>query len=238
MPCGTSETYPDIKYYYDSTRGGILESTETCTPLPAGGGSFTDVLATKKALIVAVWGSTSVNTVTNFLTAKGFGTVDYKDNPPVSEYEGYDVIVLIGANGTIRSGNAYANLLEGYNKGYKILTDGNDSTKYSMPFIKDSTLVNNSTTSFNQTGASSLSPSFPYTYKEPTFNPDSAWVCPTSMIPEMIVLTTGPNPNPAGADCITASAMSSGQGRWIHLLQAPLNTQKGITSDALDWLMM
>lgn len=215
-----------------------MESTETCTPLPAGGGSFTDVLATKKALIVAVWGSTSVNTVTNFLTAKGFGTVDYKDNPPVSEYEGYDVIVLIGANGTIRSGNAYANLLEGYNKGYKILTDGNDSTKYSMPFIKDSTLVNNSTTSFNQTGASSLSPSFPYTYKEPTFNPDSAWVCPTSMIPEMIVLTTGPNPNPAGADCITASAMSSGQGRWIHLLQAPLNTQKGITSDALDWLMM
>lgn len=237
---GASENYPEIKFYYDSTRGGVLKTGEVCTPLASGSGSFNTALASKKALIVGAWGNAVGGTSTrNFLLAKGFGTVEIKDNPPASEYAGYDLIVAMGANGAV-SAPVYSNLVQGYAQGAKILTDGNDTTHGSMPnFFTSARAINTgATTEFQSTGKTGLSPSFPYTFVESPFAVDGYWVCPTNSNPSSIVLATGPGNIAGDPPCITASALQSGQGRWVHLLQAPFNTQNGVTAASVDWLML
>jgi type IV pilus assembly protein PilA len=237
---GVSENYPEIKYYYDSVKGGVLATGQTCTPLAAGGGSFTAALATKKALIVAAYGNAVGGVSTkNFLLAKGFGTVDIKDNPPVSDYASYDLIVAMGSNGVINSA-VYANLVQGYNQGAKILTDGNDTGHANLPnFFTAARAINTgATTEYRQTGNTGISPAFPYTFVESPFAVDGYWVCPTASTPAATVLATGPGNLAGQPDCITASALQSGEGRWVHLIQAPFNTQNGVTSASINWLML
>ena len=237
---GVSENHSEIKYYYDSTKGGILKDGEVCTPLAAGGGSFTATLASKKALIVATYGGATGGASTkNFLIAKGFGTVDIKDNPPVSEYAAYDLIVAMGSNGSMSSA-VYANLVQGYNQGAKIFTDGNDSAHTNMPiFFTSARAINTgATTEFRQTGNTGLSPAFPYTFVESPFAVDSYWVCPTASTTAAIVLATGPGNLAGDPACITASAMQNGQGRWVHVIQAPLSSQNGISAASINWLML
>lgn len=237
---GVSENHPEIKYYYDSTKGGILKNGEVCTPLAAGGGSFTAVLASKKALIVAAYGNAVGGTSTkNFLLTKGFGTVDIKDNPPVSEYASYDLIVAMGSNGVV-NGAVYANLVQGYNQGAKILTDGNDTGQANLPnFFTSARAINTgATTEYRQTGATGLSPAFPYTFVESPFAVDGYWVCPTGAAAGVTVLSTGPGNIAGQPDCITAAALQSGSGRWVHLIQAPFGTQNGIAAASINWLML
>lgn len=237
---GISENYADIKYYYDSTKGGILKQGDTCTPISGtAGGSFSTALASKKALIVTMNATSGPATsAKTFLSARGFGTVDIKVNPPASDYSGYDLIFAPAANGAITP-EIYGNLSQGYNQGAKILTDGNDTTRGILPnFINTATTrTDSSTVSFNQTGAAGLSPAFPYTFTEPAWGSDSYWVCPTAMMPGVVVIADGPGLT-AGSKCITASAIQQGEGRWVHLIQAPLSKQDGVVGASINWLMM
>lgn len=236
---GASETYPEIKYYYDSTRGGVLKNGELCTPLPAGGGSFSTALASKKALIVASYGwGTGGGPMRTFLLAKGFGTVDIKDNPAVSEYAGYDLIVANGANGSM-STEVAANLTQGYNQGYKIFTDGNDTPDYVLPNFYTATVArtDGAGVEFTQTGNGGLSPAFPYSFTETSFASDGYWRCPTGVKPGVVVIADSPHVTP-GQKCVTAAAIQQGNGRWVQVLQAPLQKQNGIAAASIDWLMM
>lgn len=236
---GASENYPEIKFYYDSTRGGVLKTGEVCTPLASGGGSFSTALTSKKALIVASYGwGTGGGPMRNFLLAKGFGTVDIKDNPPVSEYAGYDLIAVNGANGSM-STEVAANLREGYNQGYKIFSDGNDTPDYVLPNFYTTVAVrtDGAGVEFAQTGNTGLSPAFPYSFKETSFASDGYWRCPTGVKPGVVVLADSPNIT-AGSRCVTGAAMQQGQGRWVHVLQAPLQKQDGIAGASVDWLML
>lgn len=237
---GVSENYAEIKYYYDSTKGGVLDAGQICTPIPgANGGSFSTALASKKALVVTLNAASGPATsARTFLTNRGFGTVDVKVNPPASDYANYDLIFASTANGAINS-DIYANLLQGYNSGAKILSDGNDSTRGVLPnFINTAvTRSDASNVMFNQTGNTGLSPAFPYTFTEPAWGSDSYWVCPTSMMPGVTVIADGPGLTP-GSKCITASAIQQGEGRWVHLIQAPLSKQDGVTGASINWLLL
>ena len=227
---GTSETYPEIKYYYDSTRGGILKSGETCTPLGPGGGSFTAALASKKVLLVSPRDSVVV-----YFTAMGFGTVDVKTNPPVSEYAGYDLIVSRNSFWQVDSA-VYPNLLQAYKQGAKILVDGNDNNNYYTPdFIaRTSNATSGQAVSFNQTGNSGLNPAFPYTFAQQSFDSDGGWQCVEELKPGVVAIATSPY---SAKTCITAFAATSGEGRWMQVSMMPFGASSGMQKASINWLL-
>lgn len=227
---GISENYSEIKYYYDSTRGGVLNSGETCTPLGAGSGSFTAVLASKKVLLVS-----PRDNVVPFFTAMGFGTVDVKTNPPVSEYAGYDLIVARNSFWQVDSA-VYPNLLQAYNQGAKILVDGNDNNNYYTPdFIaKTSNATSGQAVNFNQTGNTGLNPAFPYTFSQQSFDSDGGWQCVEELKPGVVSIATSPY---GTKTCITAFAATSGSGRWMQVSMMPFGASSGMQKAAVNWLL-
>lgn len=229
---GTSETYPDIRYYYDSTRGGVLKSGETCTPLAGGSssGSFSAQLASKKVLLVS-----PRDNVTTFFTQMGFGTVDVKTNPPVSEYAGYDLIVARNAFWNTDPA-VYANLIQGYNQGSKILIDGNDNNAFYTPdFVaKSSGSTSSAPVQFNQTGNTGLNPAFPYTFTQQSFTADGGWQCIEELKPGGVAIATSPLDT---RTCITAFAATKGQGRWMQVSMMPFGSTSSMQQASINWLM-
>lgn len=227
---GVSETYSDLRFYYDSTKGGILKAGETCTPIAAGGGSFTAALASKKVLLVS-----PRDNVTAFFTAMGFGTVDVKTNPPVSEYAGYDLIVSRNSFWQVDPA-IYPNLMQAYNNGAKILVDGNDNNNYYTPdFIsKTSNATSGQAVNFNQTGNTGLNPAFPYTFSQQSFDSDGGWQCVEELKPGVVSVATSPY---GTKTCITAFAATSGQGRWMQVSMMPFGASSGMQKAAINWLL-
>lgn len=229
---GVSENYPTIKYFYDSTRGGILGTGETCTPLGAGSGSFTAALASKKVLLV----SPRDNSALPAFQAMGFGTVDVKTNPPVSDYANYDLIVSINTFWQVDPA-VYANLLQGYKQGSKILIDGNDNNPFYTPdFVQKASAASSSSVSvdFNQTGNTGLNPTFPYTFTQQSFNSDASWQCVEEIKPGGVAIATGVT---GTKTCITAFAFTSGAGRWMQVTMLPVGPSSGMQKAAVNWLL-
>lgn len=228
---GVSENYADIKYYYDSTKGGILPAGQTCTPIDASaGGSFSAALASKKVLLVS-----PKDNITTYFTAMGFGTVDVKTNPPVSDYKNYDLIVSRGSYWNTDTA-VYANLIEGYRQGSKILVDGNDNNPFYTPdFIASASGAGSgSPVSFNQTGNTGLNPAFPYTFAQQSFDSDGGWQCAESLKGGAIAIATSPY---NGKTCITAFGVTSGSGRWMQVSMMPFGANSGMQQAAVNWLL-
>lgn len=228
---GVSETYPDLRFYYDSTRGGILKGGETCTPVdPSQGASFTTALASKKVLLVSPRDDVKV-----YFTNMGFGTVDVKTNPPASEYAGYDLIVARNSFWQVDTA-VYANLIQGYNQGARILVDGNDNNAFYTPdFVaKSSGSTSGAPVQFNQTGNTGLNPAFPYTFTQQSFNADGGWQCIEELKPGGVAIATSPLDT---RTCITAFGATKGSGRWMQVSMMPFGSTSSMQQAAVNWLM-
>lgn len=235
---GRSITYPEIVIYYDSLKGGVLPSGQSCDAPDGSTGneSFSSVLASKKALIIYSPHGTE-GSVRTYLTTYGFGTVDYMDNPDPSVYADYDVIVAAGRAWGMNDA-VYANLMTGYANGAKILSDGNDASATQIPsMISASSYRSGGTTYFNQTGKTGLSPVFPYTFAHVSHPGDSGWQCVTGLTAGTIAIADSPDIANANNKCITALGMSSGSGQWAHLSYMPLSGNTGMNEAALNWLV-
>lgn len=236
---GKSENYSDVSFSYDSVSGGLLDTGKSCTPVSGSDSSFSTVLASKKALIVYAQDSTTIMGAApglkNFLTAYGYGTVDIVSNPDPSTYSNYDLIVASAAVWAIPN-NVYTNLVTGYNNGAHILTDGNDNAQANLPnMIKSFAYKPSGGSVFNQTGATGLSPSFPYTFQSTSFGSDN-WACTTEVTPGTVAIADSPDPQDATKKCITAFGISSGNGRWVNLTFAPKDSTNPMTNATLNWL--
>lgn len=236
---GKSETYADVTFSYDSVSGGLLDAGKGCTPVAGGDTAFSAILASKKALIVHAQDQNNpmaqAAAIKNFLTAYGFGTVDIQQNPSPSVYKDYDVIVAFasvwGVPPTVSS-----NLAIGYDQGAHIITDGNDNNEGHLPrLIKTAVAKPSGGSVFNQTGATGLSPSFPYTFQSTSFGSDN-WFCTTEVQPGVVAIADSPDPQDASKKCITAFGMSSGSGRWVNMTFAPKDAANPMTNAVLNWL--
>lgn len=228
---GVSETYPDLRFYYDSTRGGVLKTGETCNPVPASeGGSFTTALASKKVLLVSPRDDVKI-----YFTNMGFGTVDVKTNPPASEYAAYDLIVARNSFWHIDS-TVYPNLIQGYNQGAHILVDGNDNNAYYTPdFVsRSSGATSTAPVEFNQTGNTGLNPAFPYTFTQQSFAADGGWQCIEELKPGAVAIATY---NLDTRTCITAFGATKGSGRWMQVSMMPFGATSTMQQAAVNWLM-
>jgi type IV pilus assembly protein PilA len=236
---GKSETYSDVTFSYDSTAGGLLDAGKGCTPVSGTDTAFSAVLASKKALIVHAQDQNNAMAqaagIKNFLTAYGYGTVDVQQNPAPSVYKDYDVIVAFSSVWTLPQ-SVYTNLAAGYDQGAHIITDGNDNTEAHLPrLIKAAVAKPSGGSVFNQTGATGLSPAFPYTFQSTSFGSDN-WACTTELQPGVVAIADSPDPQDASKKCITAFGMSSGQGRWVNMTFAPKDATNPMTNAVLNWL--
>lgn len=237
---GKSEAYNDIMFTYDSNAGGLLDKGQSCSPIDAKDKSFTAELSTKKALIVYARGNSGnsleeSSLVKGQLVTYGFGTVDILDNPSPDVYKNYDVIVA-RAKAWVIPGIVHDNLVIGYNNGARIITDGNDTWDGNLPlFIKRAEARSTGGLNYNQTGATGLNPSFPYTFKSSSF-PSDSFTCMIEAKPGVVIIADSPDPGNANNKCITASAISSGQGRWINLSMISLPGDVSMMESSLNWL--
>lgn len=236
---GKSEVYPDVTFSYDSVAGGLLDAGKGCTPVTSDDAAFSAVLASKKALIVHAQDQNNAMAqaagVKNFLTAYGYGTVDVQQNPDPSVYRNYDTIVAFSSVWSLPT-SVTNNLAIGYAQGAHILTDGNDSTQIHVPqMIKTAVAKPSGGSVFNQTGATGLSPSFPYTFQSTSFGSDN-WACTTEVVDGVVIIADSPDPQDASKKCLTAIGMSSGEGRWVHLTFAPKDANNPMTNAVLNWL--
>lgn len=236
---GKSENYADINFSYDSVAGGLLDEGKGCTPVTGSDTSYSAVLASKKALIVHAQDQNNPMAqaagIKNFLTSYGFGTVDVQQNPDPSVYAGYDVIVAFSSVWTLPQ-SVYTNLAAGYANGAHIMTDGNDNAASTLPnMIKSFAYKPSGSSVFNQTGATGLSPAFPYTFQSSSFGSDN-WACTTELTPGTVAIADSPDPQDASKKCITAFGISSGNGRWVNLTFAPKDANNPMTNATLNWL--
>lgn len=239
---GKSEVYPDITFSYDSSAGGLLDKGKACDPVDSGDKSFSTVLASKKALIIYARGSTQGGVVgaapvKAYLESFGYGTVDVISNPDPSVYKNYDVVVARGSAWSIDS-SVIANLVIGYNNGAHILTDGNDANAANLPnFIKTNDPMMSTGASYNQTGNTGLSPAFPYTFQSVAF-PSDSWSCMLEAQPGVVIIADSPYSKDPSKKCITASGMSSGEGRWVNLSFGWPNdiVNTSIMDPSMNWL--
>lgn len=238
---GKSEVYSDITYSYDSVTGGLLDPGKACTPVGAGDTAYAATLADKKALIVYARYANDpmgfAGTVKTYLTNYGYGTVDSVYNPDPATYANYDVIVATAYAWNIPT-EVTSKLSTGYDNGARILTDGNDNTGAYLPrLIKNQVAKSSGGSFFNQTGATGLSPAFPYTFQSSAFRSDN-WFCPTEAQPGVVIIADSPDPAGSSTKCLTALGMSSGKGRWVNLTVAPMepDVDKSMTDAVMNWL--
>lgn len=236
---GKSENYSDILFAYDSVAGGLLDAGKGCTAVVGGDTTFSAILASKKALIVYAQNAGdpmgNAASLKAYLTSYGYGTVDVMSNPAPSAYAGYDVIVATASVWAIAPAVS-SNLAIGYANGAHILTDGNDNTAASVPLlIKTAAPKPSGGSVFNQTGATGLSPAFPYTFQSSSFGSDN-WSCATEAVAGAVIIADSPDPQDATKKCLTAIGISSGSGRWVNLTYAPTAGDSSMTGSVLNWL--
>lgn len=241
---GTLESYKDVTLSYDSSNGGLLNDKQNCSPVTDSDEPFSLALATKKALIVYARGNADplnpiigASATEKYLKDYGFGTVDTVLNPSPETYKNYDIIVARATAWAIPA-DVLSNLKIGYANGAHILTDGDDANDLTLSnFIKTSEKqTGTGAGQYNQTGNTGLSPAFPYTYASSSFSVRD-FRCMLEAQPGVVVIANSPIPNDSRT-CITASAMTSGQGRWINLSLAIIDskTNSSMTDSAMNWL--
>jgi type IV pilus assembly protein PilA len=243
---GASQSDPSIVHFYDSQQGGLLKEGVQCSPV-ASGQSYASSIQSKKVLVIHVSGGVNYeNQFRAMLTNYGFTDIVFNYNATPAEIATYDVV---GAFGTAwqPSNDVELKLKDAYNRGAKIITDGNDVGASSRPWMFTTSKYLNEDASrplyFQKTGSTGLSPAFPYTFDATSFNGDSNWSCSTAVAPDVIAVATSPASNDPSTICVTAAAASnSAGGRWIHMSWVPYvmtgNVDKTMFGAGLNWLLM
>lgn len=238
---GTTEGDTKLTLYYSSVDGGMLTKDKDCSSASEGT-EFSVGAASKKVLVI----ETSHDTVIGVegLKEYGFGEVTVNNNAKFADFEGYDVIAAFGDVWTLKT-STEALLKQAYDAGYKVLADGNDINAGYRPWMFAE--ANNKTTSasgmsvyYHRTGATGLTPAFPYTFTDIAFNSDPGWACITKLQPGIVPIATSPAPDGSDSQCITSAAASNGNGGRFFSMIKYYGHGKGVNvlQSGLDWLLM
>lgn len=238
---GTSEANTGLVMRYSSLDGGLLPAGEDCRT-PMDGSDFTMEASTKKVIVIETTNNTVVGV--EALKSYGFKEVTIKNDATLKDLGGYDLVVAFGDAWMLKTSTE--NLLkQAYDAGYKVLTDGNDTGSWYRSWMfaestNKATSLPGLSVYYNKTGATGLSPSFPYTFTDIAFNSDAGWQCVTKLQPGVVPIATSPAPDASGTQCITAAAANNGNGgRFFHMTKY-YGSGKGVNvlNSGIDWLLM
>lgn len=238
---GTTESDPKLILHYSSVDGGILARDGSCGSAETGT-EFAAMASTKKVLVIETAHDTVIGV--EGLKSYGFGEVTVKNNAKFSDFEGYDVIAAFGDVWTLKTDTE--NLLkQAYDAGYKVIADGNDINAGYRPWMfaeghNKTSSVTGMSVYYHRTGATGLTPAFPYTFTDIAFNSDPGWACITKLQPGIVPIATSPAPDGSDSQCITASAASNGSGGRFFSMIKYYGSGKGVNvlQSGLDWLLM
>lgn len=233
---GKASGKPGEVLRYSSANGGLLRAGQDCPGVTAGT-SYSAALASKKVLVIEASRGSQIGI--NALRAYGFGEVTLNEDATMDDLKGYDVIAGFGDVWSL-SGPAESLLKRAYEAGYKVVTDGNDISALYRPWmITESRNHILSGAGYTKTGATGLTPSFPYTFEEVAF-PSDSWSCATAIAPGIVPIATadvvvdGEN-----LKCITAmAATNSNGGRYFHMTKQNSSLGNNVLKSALDWLLI
>lgn len=237
---GTSASDTSNILRYSSQDGGLLSSGKACSG-EGSGKSFSAELATKKVLVV----ETSHGSMqgVNALKAYGFGEVTVNPDATMEDLEGYDVIAAFGAAWNLDGKNETL-LKKAYESGYKVITDGNDVAGWYRPWMISASSTKGEESgrniTYNKTGATGLSPAFPYTFDSLAFTGDTQWQCITAVQSGVVPIATSYMADGGDTQCITAMAVSnSAGGRFFHMtFYDTKNNGVSVLQSGLDWLLI
>lgn len=235
---GRIETQPGLALHYSSQDGGLLEKGKTCADVTAGN-NYAVGLEDKKVLVIENQRDSQIGI--NALRSYGFGTVDIRPATTLEELEGYDVIAAFGDAWAL-NWETEQFLKKAYEAGFKIITDGNDIGKNtrSWMFAESANMKEEAARNIRyiKTGASGLTPAFPYTFNEVAFKNDTSWTCITALSPGSVPVATSPVSDGTDTQCITAAAASNSKGgRFLHITKYN-SDGTNILDSGLDWMLM
>lgn len=235
---GKSTSTPTVTFSYDSLKGGLLTSGQSCTDVPAGQ-SYAAMIAGKKALIIQGGNNWYITALKNY----GLTQVDYKPGATAEDIAGYDIIVGFGEWGGVSDANEVL-LKAAYNDGKKIITDGNDTGRTNRPWmIASSAGLGGGTGNnigYNPTRNTGLNPSFPYTFTTTAFNGDGYWSCITGVASGSVIVADAQTSEATPRTCATGIASNnSAGGRWVHMTMfSGSQAQGSMFYSSMDWLTM
>jgi type IV pilus assembly protein PilA len=234
--------YPELKFSYSSLDGGLLKGD--CSTVKVDGTSFSLALAGKKALMINAAGFNHLGT--NTLNGAGITSIDTiaVNTLTIEKARQYDIILAVGAVWAV-SGTDSQVLKQAYAEGSKIISDGNDSTSWSIPLIsttvsRQSPAGQNIKVGLNPTYDTGLTPSFPYTFVSNTFDSSDTWQCTKTAAAGVVTIADSIDPQASSEKCLTMLGMTNGSGRWVHFTQFPYDYSSPDTNPsvaAVKWLM-
>lgn len=236
---GRSAADPNVTLRYSSQNGGLLKSGADCGNAN-GDSTFAADLASKKVLIVQNYNDYQVKI--DGLETYGFGEVTVKENATIDDLKGYDVIAAFGHAWPL-SYKTEQLLKEAYDQGYKIITDSNDTSHNSRPWMFAASMEKKYDDSrqikYNKTGAAGLNPAFPYTFLETAFDNDTSWWCITDLAPGVVPVATSYMATGGDTQCITAAATTNNNGgRIFHMTKYEGYNGQSVLQSGLDWLLI
>lgn len=226
--------------YYSSQNGGLLPEGTSCSPVN-NGSSYLDLNQTKKVVILehyAIVGSMSGSSQyakKNFLAQgyleeniimKTIGTTT------ISDLEDVEVLAVMAQYWS--AGDDLALALEFYNRGGKVLMEGNDSVL--GQFVETGVTKNGTGVSFLPT-YNKTSPAFPYNFRTDAFGSDS-FRCWLTLKNGAVAITN----SASGADtCISMFAATNNQGgQFVGLIYAKTTKDNELrysqTYASISWL--
>lgn len=236
---GTTEGSAGVVMRYSSADGGLLAPGKDCGDTP-GGQNFAANLSSKKVIVIATSNSSQIGV--NYLKTLGFGEVKVKLGATLEDLEGYDIVAGFGDVWSLNTEQEVF-LKQAYEAGYKVVTDGNDYNKWTRSWMfTESVAIKNldgqTNIVYNKTGNGGLNPGFPYTFTETAFPNNDSWECITKLAPGVVSIATSPVGDGSDTTCITAAAITNGQGgRFFHMIKHN-NQGSNILKSGVDWLLM
>lgn len=188
----------------------------------SNGKSWANGLKKTKVLIVHVEDQKASDEWKDKLLSVGFGQVDYKQDPSVSEYYNYDLIIASSAHSDIPE-SISENLRIVYSKGVPVFTEGKLNSEYNLPTIIEGTQFANQKKSleFKKTGMPSV-PLFSYAFNSPVVKNPADFTCIDKPVSKSVTITTSKHPMDSRSDCSTSLTLSENEGkkRWTHMTYA------------------
>lgn len=222
-------------FYYSSVKGTVSENMDSCGPteLP----SYATLNKDKKVVIVVNSGATHTRgVIVKSLESLGYQQSNIEDvssgtlNP--KSLEGIDIVILT-AQYWSPSFSDMEVAYSFYDGGGKVLIEGNDTNPYR--FAATTVPMSNAGPSFKPT-YNSLTPAFPYSFKNEAFGTDS-WQCITQLKNNAVSIASS---QIGGTECITMfGASNNNKGQFAYLIYATSQTKIEFSQSyaMLTWLM-
>lgn len=233
---GVSKKDPTVRYSYDSSMDGLLPSGQECVKISSGK-TWANGLRKTKVLIVHAADEDHANKWKDKLSSVGFGIVDYKDDPSISEYYNYDLIVASSENFDIPE-NVSENLRIAYTKGVPVFTEGKTNSEYNLPTIIEGTQFVNQKKSleFKKSGLP-VEPLFSYAFKSPEMKNPGDFTCIDKPVGKSVSITHSKHPVDSRIDCSTSLVLSEngGDNRWVHISNADMLSTNELVDVSALW---